>query len=108
MSMEKLNDTKLKELQKKYGFKFGRVKGTNIINIIKHENPRFEIIDFDEFIKKKTPKTSNYNYNFPPWLENSMDFFKCSFFIFYVLNSSSRINLVNNITLYWEILHICY
>ena len=47
--MEKINDDELKKLQKKYGFRFCRIKGTQIINITKHENPRFDVIDIDEF-----------------------------------------------------------
>jgi len=49
--MEKINDEELKKLQKKYGFRFCRIKGTQIINISKHEDPRFEVIDIDEFTK---------------------------------------------------------
>ena len=47
--MEKISEDELKKLQKKYGFRFCRIKGTQIINITKNENPRFEVIDIDEF-----------------------------------------------------------
>ena len=47
--MEKITEDELKKLQKKYGFRFCRIKGTQIINITKHENPRFDVIDIDEF-----------------------------------------------------------
>ena len=50
MTMDKINEDELKNLQKKYGFKFCKIKGTNVINITKHpDNPRFVIVDFDEF-----------------------------------------------------------
>ena len=47
--MEKIGEDELRKLQKKYGFRFCRIKGTQIINITKHENPKFEVIDIDEF-----------------------------------------------------------
>jgi hypothetical protein len=51
MSMEKIDEKELIELQNKYDFKLAKVKGTEIVNIIKNESPRFEIIDRDEFFR---------------------------------------------------------
>lgn len=64
MSMEKISEDELKKLQKKYGFRFCRIKGTQIINITKHDNPRFDVIDFDEFTKTlKKRKLAVYKSN---------------------------------------------
>lgn len=49
--MKKVSKAELERLQKKYKFKFCRIKGTQIVNICKHKNPRFEVIDMDEFLK---------------------------------------------------------
>ena len=50
--MKKIDEDDLKKLQKKYGFKFCKIEGTNVINITKHpDNPKLIIIDFDEFTK---------------------------------------------------------
>lgn len=49
MPMEKISNEELLRLQKKYGFKFCRIKGTQVVNIAKHKSDRFEVIDFEEF-----------------------------------------------------------
>jgi hypothetical protein len=48
--MIKIDEDTLRKLQKKYGFKFGRVKGTDIINILAKPSPRFEVIDMEAFL----------------------------------------------------------
>lgn len=49
--MKKISTQELKRLQRKYGFKLCRIKGTNIVNIRKHRNPNLEDIDMDTFEK---------------------------------------------------------
>ncbi len=54
--MEKITIKELEKLQKKYGFKLARLKGTNGIHIMKHNNDRMEIIslkDFEQALKKR-------------------------------------------------------
>lgn len=51
MVMEKISINELKELQNKYGFKFCKIKGTEVVNIRKHKTPNTEDISLDEFEK---------------------------------------------------------
>jgi hypothetical protein len=53
MAMEKIDRKELERLRQKYKFKFCRVKGTGVINITKNpDNPRFEIIGIEDFVKE--------------------------------------------------------
>lgn len=51
MVMEQISLDKAKEIAKKKGLKPGRVKGTNGVQFTKGNNPRLEIISWDEFEK---------------------------------------------------------
>lgn len=50
MSMKKISNDDLMKLQKKYGFKFCKIKGTEVVNISKNITDRVEEIDFDTFV----------------------------------------------------------
>ena len=49
MTMKKISNEDLLKLQKKYGFKYVKVKGTQVVNIAKTKSDRMDIIDFEEF-----------------------------------------------------------
>jgi len=49
MTMEKISISELKELQEEYDFKLCKIKGMEIINIRKHENPNTEDISLEKF-----------------------------------------------------------
>jgi hypothetical protein len=51
MVMEQISLDKAKEIAKKKGLKPGRVKGTNGVQFTKGNNPRLEIVDWNEFEK---------------------------------------------------------
>ena len=56
MAMEKVDPVTLKQLQEKYKFQFGQVKGSEVVQIIKNESPRFELISMDDFLQKLTQR----------------------------------------------------
>ena len=47
--MKKISNDDVLKLQKKHGFKFVKVKGTQVVNIAKTKSDRMDIIDFEEF-----------------------------------------------------------
>ena len=52
MSMEKISVSKAREIAEKKGLKPGLVKGTDGIQFTKGDNPRLDVIDWDEFEEK--------------------------------------------------------
>ncbi len=52
MSMEKISVSKAREIAEKKGLKPGLVKGTDGIQFTKGDNPRLDVIDWDEFEDK--------------------------------------------------------
>ena len=52
MSMEKIGVSKAREIAEEKGLKPGLVKGTDGIQFTKGDNPRLDVIDWDEFEEK--------------------------------------------------------
>lgn len=52
MSMEKISTDKARKIAEKKGLKPGMVSGTDGIQFTKGDNPRLEVIDWDEFERK--------------------------------------------------------
>ena len=49
MSMKKITINQTKEIAKKYGLSPCRIKGTEVVNIRKKKNERYEDVAWDEF-----------------------------------------------------------
>ena len=49
-AMQKITEEELAKLQKKYGFKFCKIKNSDVVNICKSKSDRVDIITKEDFL----------------------------------------------------------